>query len=185
MLRDGTIKRRTVRSTSKVRGQWATCPKWSTDGKRIAHYLNTKRKLVVMTIDGATQSRRAGDPAIKDFSRDATTLVSPDGALIARRTTDEGCSHLDDVVVSRRDGSGERVIPDVPCSYETAGWSPDSRSLLLMSDIDGIHFTMTAVPVNAPAKATPVVVGVEVNHARFSHVGWWPGHGDVSWQPKA
>ncbi len=48
-----------------------------------------------------------------------------------------------------------------------------------MKDMDGQHFAMVAVPVNAPADAAPVVVGVRVNHARS-----WPGYGDVSWQPK-
>jgi Tol biopolymer transport system component len=73
--RDGTIsKRRIVRSTSKVHGAWATCPKWSADGKRIA-YPDKQRRMVVMTIDGA---RGCGGPAIRPTrtSPDATTLVS-------------------------------------------------------------------------------------------------------------
>ena len=167
--RYGTIIRhRIVRMTSRVRGARASCPKWSADGKRIA-YLDTKGKLVVMTIDGGTRSRRAGDPAVKDFSRvndfsrDGTTLVSPDGALVAGREGGPGCH---DLVVSRRDGSQERVVDD-GCNYWIAGWSPDSRTLIVMDDISGKHFTMVAVPVNAPAKAAPVVVGVEVNHGRL------------------
>lgn len=182
--RDGTVVRhRIVRMTSKLRGTDASCPMWSADGTRLA-YLDTRGKVVVMTVDGAPRSRRAGDPAVKDFARllesspDGNTLASPDGALVAR----DGplCEGL---VVRRRDGSRERVI-DPGCNYWIAGWSPDSRTLLVMDDTDGKHFTLIAIPVNAPAKAAPVVVGVEVNHPRFQHVGPWPGHGDVSWQPK-
>jgi Tol biopolymer transport system component len=181
VVRDGTIiNRQMVRTGSKVPAN-GPCPKWSTDGKRIA-YLDRNRKLVVMTIDGTTRPRRVGDPALKDFSRDDTTLVSPDGALVARRVRLPDC-----VAVSRRDGSGRRAVDNRNpwCSYSTAAWSPDSRTLLLMVDTSGIHFSMIAVPVNAPNKAAPVVVGVEVNHRRHQHAGTtWPGYGDVSWQPK-
>ena len=163
------------RSEVKVPGPNAPCPRWSTDGKRIA-FLNTSRDLVVVSIDGATRSPRTGDPMIKEFSRTVSTLVSPDGALVARRAADSAC---DVVVFSRRDGSHRRVVDDFPCSYAIAGWSPDSRKLIVMKDMDGEHFAMVAVPVNAPASAAPVVVGVRVNGARS-----WPGYGDVSWQPK-
>ena len=109
--------------------------------------------------------RRSGDPAYKDFSLDATTLVSPDGALIAGRKGG-GCNVL---VVARPDGSGERVM-DHTCNYWAAGWPPDSRRLLVMDDTDGIRFTMLAVSVET-AKAVPLVVGVEVNHRRHMYVG--------------
>ena len=186
--RGGTIvQRRIVRWVSKVRGASAPCPKWSADGKRIA-YLDTNRDVVVMTIDGATRSRRAGDPGIADFTRNATTLVSPDGALIARREQDGG------LVVSHRDGSEKFVVNERAAygrgSYETAGWSPDSRTLLVMVDMDGTHFKMVALrvtPSNGGSLllvAAPVVAGVEVNHARIQHARSWPGYGDVSWQPK-
>jgi WD40-like Beta Propeller Repeat len=181
--RYGTVVRhRIVRMTSKARGTYASCPMWSADGKRLA-YLDTGGKVVVMTLDGAPRLPRAGDPVAKDFARlvesspDGNTLVSPDGALVARNGPVRG------LVVRRRDGSRERVI-DPGCNCWIAGWSPDSRTLLLMDDTDGTHFTLIAVPVNAPAKAFRVVVGVEVNHPRLQHVGPWPGHGDVSWQPK-
>ena len=81
--------------------------------------------------------------------------------------------------MSRRDGSDRRLVDDFPCSYATAGWSPDSRKLLVMKDMDGHRFAMVVRPVNAPANSGAVVVGVRVNHARS-----WLGYGDVSWQPK-
>ena len=183
--RSGTVvKHRIVRKTSKVRGTYASCPMWSADGKRLA-YLGKGGKVVVMTLDGTPRLPRAGDPVGKDFARlsegspHGNTLVSPDGALVAR----SGPHCFEGLVVRRRDGSRERVM-DLGCDYWIAGWSPDSRTLLVMDDTDGKHFTLIAVPVNAPAKAVRVVVGVAVNHPRLQHVGLWPGHGDVSWQPK-
>jgi dipeptidyl aminopeptidase/acylaminoacyl peptidase len=153
-------------------GGRAPCPRWSADCSRLG-YLNRSGKLVVRGLDGSIQQRRAGDPVIADFSRSDSALVSPAGDLVARRS-ENSC----DVVVSRRDGSQRRVVDDFPCSYATAGWSPDGRRLLVMKDMDGLHFAMIARSVTAPFDATPVVVRVRVNHARS-----WPGYGDVSWQP--
>jgi Tol biopolymer transport system component len=148
------------------------CPTWSSDGSRLA-YLGRNGKLVVRGLDGSIRARRAGDPVIGDFDRSDSSIVSPTGDLVAHRSWNS-C----EVVVSRRDGSGKRVVDDFPCGYAIAGWSPDGRTLLVMKDMDGLHFAMIAVSVDAPFDARPVVVGVRVNHARS-----WPGYGDVSWQP--
>jgi Tol biopolymer transport system component len=152
----------------------APCPKWSSDSSRLA-YLDTNRRTVVRGLDGSIRARRAGDPAIKDFNRGISSLVAPTGDLIARRSVNgPSCT----IVVSRRNGSKKRLIEDSPCSYAIAEWSPDGRKLLVMKDMDGAHFAMIAVSVDAPFAATPVVAGIRVNHARS-----WPGYGDVSWQP--
>jgi len=158
----------------KVRAATAPCPRWSADGRRVA-YLDSTRKLVVLTLGGAVRPRRAGDPALGDFSRSDSALESPNGVLVARR---DPSGTVCKVVVSRRDGSDRHVVDDFPCSYATAGWSPDSRKLLVTKDMDGRHFAMVSIPVHAPAQAAAVVAGVRVNHARS-----WPGYGDVSWQP--
>lgn len=172
VLQDGSIGE--VRTVLRVRRSNAPCPKWSADSKRIA-YLDSTGKLVVMTIGGAVRPRRAGDPTARTFSRSDAALVSPDGALVAHREAKLTCK----LVFSRRDGSSKRIVDDFPCSYAIAGWSPDGQKLLVMKDMDGRHFAMVAVPVNAPADAAGVVTSVQVNHARS-----WPGYGDVSWQPK-
>jgi Tol biopolymer transport system component len=166
------IEKRIVLKVHKASGP---CPKWSSDSKRLA-YLDSNGTLAVVTLGGARRLPKAGDPRAKDFSRSDDALVSPDGTLVARRDPNSASC---EVVVSRRDGSDKRVVDAFPCSYATAGWSPDSRQLLIMKDMDGRHFAIVAVPVNAPANAAPVVVGVRVNHARS-----WPGYGDVSWQPR-
>jgi len=172
VLRDGSI--REGRIVLRVRRSDAPCPKWSADSKRLA-YLDSNGKLVVMTIGGAIRPRQAGDPTARDFSRNDNVLVSPDGALVTRRDpTGFGCK----VFVSRRDGTAKHLVDDFPCSYATAGWSPDSRKLLVMKDMDGYHFVIVVVPVNAPEDALGVVTHVRVNHARS-----WPGYGDVSLQP--
>jgi hypothetical protein len=83
-----------------------------------------------------------------------------------------------EVAVARPDGSGHRVLKDLLCPYAVAGWSPDGRKILVMYDVSGLHFTMSAVSVDAPFDIEPIVVRVRVNHGRS-----WPGRGDVSWQP--
>jgi Tol biopolymer transport system component len=153
-------------------GARAPCPRWSSDSSRIA-YLDRTGKVIVRGLDGSLRRPGGGDPTVRDFDRSDDALVSPTGDLVARRSVNS-C----DVVVSRRDGSQKRVVDDFPCSYATAGWSPDGRRLLVMKDMDGLHFAMIARSVTAPFEATPVVVRVRVNHARS-----WPGYGDVSWQP--
>ena len=179
---DGTIsKRRIVRRTAKVRGNWARCPKWSADGKRIA-YLNTHREVIVMTLGGATRSRRVGDPTIQDFFR-SPPFVSPDGTMMAR----PGAGSC--LVVSRRDGSRARVIDTKTCRYYAAGWSSDSRTLLVWYDLDGFHVAIIAVPIHRPAKARTVVAGIRINapggpEQGGQHPESYPGYGDVSWQPR-
>jgi hypothetical protein len=168
--RDGALV--APRATIKLPFSFRTaCPKWSTDGSRVA-YLGRSGKVVVHGLDGSIQQPKPGDPVVRDFSRDVSALVSPTGDLIARRPGN-GC----DVVVSRRDGSRRRVVDDFPCGYAIAGWSPGARKLLVMKDMDGQHFALIAFSVNAPFTATPIVVGVRVNNPRS-----WPGYGDVSWQ---
>jgi hypothetical protein len=131
----------------------APCPKSSADGKRLG-YLDSNGKLVVTTIGGERRARRAGDPTISSFSRDDDALVSP---------------------VAWRNGTSKRPVDVFPCS----GWSPDSRKLLVMKDMDGLHFAIVLISVKPDADSVAVVTGVQVNHARS-----WPGYGDVSWQPE-
>jgi Tol biopolymer transport system component len=152
----------------KGRGD-APCPRWSAEGLRLA-YLNGGR-VVVRGLDGSFPRRRAGDPARGDFRRRSNyELVSPQGDRVAR---------LDDgVVVSRLDGSEPRDLGvESLGTYALAAWSPDGKTLLVMRDISGFHFTMLAVPVDAPSEAVPVGGAVRVNHPRS-----WPGQGDVSWR---
>ena len=149
----------------------APCPRWSArDWSRLA-YLDGGR-VVVRGLDGSFPRRRAGDPALGDFRRKSNyEIVSPEGDSVAR--LDGG------VVVSRLDSSGPRDLGvERLGTYALASWSPDGHTLLVMTDISGFHFTMLAVPVDAPSEAVPVAVAVRVNHPRS-----WPGRGDVSWQP--
>ena len=145
----------------------APCPRWSSDGSRLAYVEG--RAVVVRALDGSSRAP-AGDAAIEDFvgSR-AASVVAPAGDLVARFSS---CA----VTVSRPDGSDERDL-DAPCAYALAGWSPDARKVLVMEDISGSHFRISAVSVNAPFEVEEVIGGVRVNHPRS-----WPGYGEVSWQ---
>jgi hypothetical protein len=134
-------------------------------------YLEASGTIVVRSLDGSRRlSWAKGDPRIRDFDRNKPVLVSPTGDRVARQVGSP-------VVVWRPGPSARRVIDVDSPGYAIAGWSPDGRKLLLMTDVDG-GFTMRAVSVEAPFASTPVVAYVRVNNARS-----WPGYGDVSWQP--
>ena len=159
-------------STLKVPGTRIRCPRWSSDSSRLA-YLERGR-IVVRGLDGSRPHRTTGDPTIRDFDRNRQKVVSTTHDLIARFGADGT------IVVSGPDGSDQRVIKadlDGYSSYGIAGWSPDGRKLLLMTDVGG-GFRMTAVSVEPPFASKTVVAYVRVNTARS-----WPGNGDVSWQP--
>lgn len=169
VARDGTIS--TPKVVFKVRGRWAParCPKWSSNGRRLA-YLDGSGRIIIRGLDGSIRHRRHGDPTIRDFDRSMPYLLSPTGKLIASLTPYA-------IVVSRPNHSAARVIKDIPASYALAGWSPDGRKLLVMRDVGG-GFEMRAISVKAPFPSTTVVAFVRVNGARS-----WPRYGDVSWQP--
>jgi WD40 repeat protein len=154
----------------KLPGGQTRCPRWSADSSRVAYLDRRRTRVVVRDLHSSRRHRKAGDPTIRDFDRSRTSLLSPTGQLIASMSSSG-------IVVSRPDGSNRRVIPDDPPSYAIAGWSPDGHSLLLMRDVCGCGFVMSAVSVDAPYVSTGVAFA-RVNNARS-----WPGYGDVSWQP--
>jgi hypothetical protein len=168
---DGTLGPPSV--TLNVPGRRARCPKWSSDSSRLA-YVDRSGKIVVRALDGSTRHRTAGDPTLPDFDRHRRKLLSPAGDLVARESWRSGL-----VVVSQPDGSDRRVINahshEYP--YAIAGWSPDGRKVLLMTDV-GDGFMMRAVSVEAPFTSRRIVNFGPVNGDRS-----WPRYGDVSWQP--
>jgi WD40-like Beta Propeller Repeat len=169
-----TGRRKNVATPLALEGRGnAPCPRWSRDGSRLA-YLDAGR-IVVRGLDGSFPRHRGGDPTFRDFRRNNYEVVSPTGGRMppARVARLEG-----GVVVSRLDGSDPRDLGvERLGTYALAAWSRDGQTLLVMRDISGFHFTMLAVPVDAPSEAVPVAVAVRVNHPRS-----WPGNGDVSWQ---
>jgi hypothetical protein len=158
----------------------APCPQWSADSSRLAY--RYRGKVIVFGLDGKRRPRVSGDPTIHDFVSTArgtigrkNGIVSPSRKLIAWQRPDYG------VVVSRPDGSDQRVIPAQggepgESTYGIAGWSPDGRKLLLMYDVGGAR--MSAVSVTPPFASKTVADDIRLGTARL-----WPGYGDVSWQP--
>jgi hypothetical protein len=157
---------RAGRLVLKVRGDRARCPVWSSDGSRLA-YLEYGR-VVVRDLQGSRRHRSGGDPTIRDFDRRVDELVSPLGDLVARRGPDG-------TIVSRLDGSDQRVIKD----GWTAGWSPDGRKLVFVDEDGGVGLRMQAVSVDPPFASETVIDHGPINGARAP----LPGYGDVSWQP--
>jgi hypothetical protein len=139
---------------------------WSSDSSRLA-YVEYGR-VVVRDLHGTRRHRAVGDPTIRDFDRSVDELVSPTGDLVARRGPDG-------TIVSRPDGSDQRVIKD----GWTAGWSPDGRKLLFWEDVLGWKSRLRAVSVDPPFASETVVDHGPINGARSR----LPGYGDVSWQP--
>jgi Tol biopolymer transport system component len=165
--RDGPI--RGSRIDLRLAGEWRACPRWSSDSSRVA-YLDERGRVVVRDLDGSARTWTSGDPKHQDFVQQTRGVQSPTGRLIATLSESES-----GIVISHPDGSGKRVI-HTP-SYAIGGWSPDGRTLLVLSDVRG-GFMMRAVAVEAPFEGRTVVAYVKVN----GEVSW-PGYGDVSWQP--
>jgi hypothetical protein len=150
------------------------CPQWSSDSSRLAYV--AEGKVVVVGLDGSRLHRRPGDPTIHDFRRSRTRIPSPTRELIAWERRDSA------VVISRPDGSDQRIIPSNVTnlrgepSYGIAGWSPTGDKILLMYDVGG--FLMRAVSVDPPFRSRTIV------DVRVAHLRSWPGYGDVSWQAR-
>src|SRR4029077_19941348 len=64
------------------------------------------------------------------------------------------------------------------CGYAYGTWSPDGRWILVMEDVSGQDFTMSAVSAADPNVRMVIAAMIPVNGARS-----WPGRGDVAWQP--
>jgi len=152
-----------------VRAGRAHCPVWSSDSSRLA-YLDHGR-VVVRDLHGVRRHRSVGDPTRHDFDRSVDELVSPTGDLVARQGPDG-------TIVSRPDGSDQRVIQD-DYAHTIAGWSPDGRKLLLVDDYRGAWFRIRTVSVDPPFASETVVDSLPDNGTRSQ----LPGYNDVSWQP--
>ena len=159
------------------------CVRWSADGTRLAYLASGK--LVVRGLDGWRRRARVGDPRSEGLSAGRHRRLAdrrPCCAAVSRtrkRTADGAWTSVScGLIVERRDGSDSRVV-DRRAGLWVATWSPDGRKILLMDDVDGVHFAMHAVSVDAPFDSVTVVEGVRVNGPRG-----WPGRNDVSWQPR-
>ena len=172
------------------------CPRWSTDGNRIA-YLDVspagvplrQPANVVRGLDGSTLAPGPTDPTLDDLSRPSssgdsnTPLKSPlgDWAVLADSRR---------VISERPDGSDVRVLltpaafaslvgyPISLTPYSFPAWSPDGRFVLALGDIGGPGFAMVAISVDSPAQSIVLARYVAVNSASN-----WPVRGDSSWQP--
>lgn len=164
-------------------GETAPCPRWSQDGTRLAYLSGEPAepvRVIVRGLDGSTLEPRDEDPTVAELRATmptsdrfdgVRTLRSPDGASVAR--LEESCV----MSIANTDGSERREISRGPCFYAFAGWSPDGRYVLAMTDTGAVDAQMWAVSVIEPFEEI-LLISVRVNSHRS-----WPGFGDVSWQP--
>lgn len=172
----------TVRISVRGSGRLAVCPRWSSDGTRVAYLDGGGGFVVVRGLDGSTPATVAGDPRAGDFlpsNLPNGAILSPTGDRMAWITSGDPPVPGGALVVARPDGADARAIPLGTNPYAISAWSPDGRQVLLMMDVGGA-FSMEAVAVDSPFDVTWVVGDVGVSGARS-----WPGWGDVSWQPVA
>lgn len=179
-------------------GSNVPCPRWSTDGKRLAYLdglsrdgvpLGQPASVVVRGLDGSTVVPGPTDPNLDDLSRTSSfvdsnkPLKSPlgDWAVLADSRG---------VIIERPDGSDARVLLTPEefgalvgehgdlTPYSIPAWSPDGRFVLAVGDVGGPSFTLAAIPVESPAQSIVLAHDVAVNSASN-----WPVRGDSSWQP--
>jgi len=181
------------------------CPRWSTDGNRLAYLDGLSRdgvplgqpvSVVVRGLDGSTVVPGPTDPNLDDLSRTRSMVDSnARGAVLS--TPFE--SPLGDwavladsrgVIIERPDGSDARVLLTPErfgalvgehgdlTPYSIPAWSPDGRFVLAMGDIGRPSFTLAAISVDSPAQSIVLAHDVAVNSASN-----WPVRGDSSWQP--
>jgi dipeptidyl aminopeptidase/acylaminoacyl peptidase len=71
----------------------APCPRWSSDGSRVAYLADDAGTIVVRGLDGSSRPRADGDPSRVDFAWDGErSLISPDGELVLHMVDDSATS---------------------------------------------------------------------------------------------
>jgi len=181
------------------------CPRWSTDGNRLAYLDGLSRdgvplgqpvSVVVRGLDGSTVVPGPTDPNLDDLSR-TRSMVDSNARRAVLSTPFK--SPLGDwavladsrgVIIERPDGSDARVLLTPErfgalvgehgdlTPYSIPAWSPDGRFVLAMGDVGGPSFTLAAISVDNPAQSIVLAHDVAVNSASN-----WPVRGDSSWQP--
>jgi hypothetical protein len=174
------------------------CPRWSTDGNRLAYLdvspagvpLVQPAGVVVRGLDGSTVVPGPTDPNLDDLIR-TTSFVDSNKPFLSPSGDRAVLSDTRGVIIERPDGSGARVLltpeefgslmGDYCCSltpYSFPAWSPDGRFVLALGDIGGPGFALAAISVDSPAQSIVLAPYVAVNSASN-----WPVRRDSSWQP--
>jgi len=109
---------------------------WSRDGKQILAWLQRKDKInqmaMISVVDGSARmvktldSRQGGRPSL-----------SPDGRYIACGFSPKDGPGQSDIYVLAADASWEIPLVQHPAQDVVAGWAPDGRSILFLSDRTG------------------------------------------------
>jgi hypothetical protein len=171
------------------------CPRWSTDGTRLAYLdvspagvpLVQPAGVVVRGLDGSTLVPGPTDPNLDDLSR--TSSLGDSNMPLKSPSGDWAVVDSRGVIMERPDGSDGRVLltpegfaalvgyPGSLSPYSLPAWSPDRRFVLALGDVGGPGFAMAAISVDSPAQSIVLARYVAVNSASN-----WPVRRDSSWQ---
>jgi Tol biopolymer transport system component len=133
---------------------------WSPDGQEILVFLlpasarsgpRRDQLATVSTVDGQVRIIRSWDNPYPYDSPGGWAGLSPDGRFILH-SRPTGRDPSNDVFVLSRDGREETRLVDHPANDVAAGWSPDGRWVLFVSDRSGT-LDLWMLPV-ADGKAT-------------------------------
>lgn len=110
-------------------------PSFSADGRRLAYVSSlVEQRLLRVAFDSASsQTRGAPEKVADDLRRVAFSHVSRDGQVIVFSRTEP----QEDLLLSRLDGTGRRLLTDDPYRDRRPRFSPDNRTIAFYSNRGG------------------------------------------------
>jgi len=127
---------------------WAQCPSWSPDGKKIAYYVSDSwrdnSEVWVMNADGSGKvqltERRVHGGRVQ---RNIWPSWSPDGTQIVFTDNSEGAR--DGLYVMNADGSGARRLTRTPIADYWPTWGKDGKISFYRPSSDGLTLSKFSV----------------------------------------
>jgi Tol biopolymer transport system component len=130
---------------------------WSTDGTQIAVQISradsTTQIGLISTKDGSIRGLKT-----LGWRGSSTVALSPDGKWLAYDAPGHESTAERDVFVLAADGSREVAVARGPSRETVAGWAPDGRSLLYLSDQKGPMALWSQPLVNGQPAGAPRMV---------------------------
>ena len=146
------------------------CEDWSPDGKWIALQLSRKdrtRQLgVISTVDGKLRVLKS-----VDWAGSTKVYFSPDSRYLAFDLLPNENSKGRDIFVIAVDGSLEAPAVTHPANDRVAGWTPDGKHLLFMSDRNGRSALWSLPFESGKPQANPKMLRADFADGDDSYLG--------------